>query len=241
MATGPIRPRLCGVHLWQAIVGALGIALVLVSAEVIRVGFAGQPFAIDVLWHNLLALHRSAWFLTPSLALNLLGGTAAMTVITIAVMANLALSRQFFAAAFVGLTVLASAGLSTVAKQIGDRPRPGDSIVVATSGAFPSGHTTATAALLVALALTYLSGQSPSGQSPSGQSARGRNSRRAVIWTLASLGVAAMAFSRTYLFAHWLTDTIGGAILGGSVALLLWAPVAERIASQLRKLRRAGP
>lgn len=216
----PTRPGSLAVHIVQAIAGVLGIVGILAAAEVIRVEFHGQPFRIDVLWHNLLALHRSVWLLDPSLALNLLGGTFAMTVITIVVVVILALSRQPWTAMFVGLTMLVSAVLSTIAKQVGDRPRPGDSVVVALSGAFPSGHTTAAAALLIALALVY---------------ARGRVSRRAVIWSLAILGVAFMAFSRTYLFAHWLTDTIGGAILGGAVALLLWALVAERIDREPRE------
>ena len=32
--------------------------------------------------------------------------------------------------------------------------------------------------------------------------------------------VAAMAWSRIYLGAHWLTDTVGGALLGSGIGLL---------------------
>jgi len=35
--------------------------------------------------------------------------------------------------------------------------------------------------------------------------------------------------SRTYLGAHWLTDTIGGLLLGAGVVIVLWAPFAAKL------------
>jgi membrane-associated phospholipid phosphatase len=40
---------------------------------------------------------------------------------------------------------------------------------------------------------------------------------------LASLGVVGMAWSRTYLQVHWLTDVIAGALLGSGISLLVFA------------------
>jgi membrane-associated phospholipid phosphatase len=62
------------------------------------------------------------------------------------------------------------------------------------------------------------------------------------VWALA------MALSRTYLGAHWLSDTIGGLILGAGVAVIVWAPLAYRLARErtqphpffLAKPRRRG-
>ena len=45
-------------------------------------------------------------------------------------------------------------------------------------------------------------------------------SQRWITWVLAGLWVVMMAWSRTYLEAHWLSDVAGGAILGSSVAVL---------------------
>jgi membrane-associated phospholipid phosphatase len=46
-----------------------------------------------------------------------------------------------------------------------------------------------------------------------------------------------MAWSRTYLAAHWLTDVIGGLFLGVAVGVLVWASV-ETI--RRRRAARAG-
>jgi len=42
-----------------------------------------------------------------------------------------------------------------------------------------------------------------------------------------SLGVIGMAWSRTYLQVHWLTDVIAGALLGSGISLLVFA-IAQR-------------
>ncbi|MET4782462.1 phosphatase PAP2 family protein [Glaciihabitans sp. UYNi722] len=191
-----------------AVIGVLGILSVFASGYLIHLYFGSTLPAVDAAWHGFLQQHRSAWLEYPSLALNLVGGTIAMALVTVAVMAVFFFLRRRWAAMFIGLSVGVSFLLSTVIKQLVDRQRPADNIVVAASGSFPSGHTTAAAAIVVALALVLA---------------------RRWVWMLAVVWILAMAFSRTYLFAHWLSDTAAGAVLGVSVALLLWTPVAARL------------
>jgi undecaprenyl-diphosphatase len=44
--------------------------------------------------------------------------------------------------------------------------------------------------------------------------------------------VVLMALSRTYLGAHWVTDTIGGMLVGGAVAVLVWVLFARRLRAE---------
>jgi membrane-associated phospholipid phosphatase len=106
-----------------------------------------------------------------------------------------------------------SAGLVQVLKVAFGRARPEDILIDIGSGAFPSGHV-ANAATLAALFALLL----------------GR-------WWIALAGalyVVLMALSRTYLGAHWLSDTVGGAVLGMSVALAAWAVFAPHLDRERR-------
>ena len=44
-------------------------------------------------------------------------------------------------------------------------------------------------------------------------------------WALGAVWIVWMCWSRTYLAAHWLTDVLGGLVLGIAVGVLVWASV----------------
>ena len=47
-------------------------------------------------------------------------------------------------------------------------------------------------------------------------------------WIAAGLGIAVMAWSRTYLQVHWLSDVVAGAALGIGVALVVFGAAQRR-------------
>jgi undecaprenyl-diphosphatase len=53
---------------------------------------------------------------------------------------------------------------------------------------------------------------------------------RVWVWCVGAAWAVLMAVSRTYLGAHWLSDTLGGLLLGAAIAVIVWAPLAHRIA-----------
>jgi len=84
-----------------------------------------------------------------------------------------------------------------------DRPRPPDSLIATSAASFPSGHAIAAAVTAVGLVLVLVE------PGPS----RWRWEVRAVVFA------SAMALSRVYLRAHWLSDVVAGALLGCGLAL----------------------
>ena len=87
-------------------------------------------------------------------------------------------------------------------------------MTVATKGSFPSGHAMRSSFLCVFLAvLLWHRG--------------GLVSRLAALGLVPLLGL--LGFARIYLGYHWLSDVVGGMILGGTLALLAATPIASRL------------
>lgn len=101
------------------------------------------------------------------------------------------------------LTMAISQVLIGPVKDLYARARPPDPLVVTTSYSFPSGHSVAGAAIAVAAVIVLI---------PAGPA------RRNLEMVAAGFAVA-MALSRVYLRAHWLTDVAAGAALGTAIAV----------------------
>lgn len=175
-------------------------------------GTAG-PTTPDAWWADLMRDLR----VSPGIALarffDLLGGPIVSGIVVPAAVAGaLVLARRRWAALYLIVASAASAAAVKIVKLTVARPRPDDILVTADFGAFPSGHSANAAVVVTVIAILF-------------------TSRR---WLPAVGGayVATMMLSRTYLSAHWLTDTIAGAALGFTVAMTVWVFMAGRVTAE---------
>ena len=139
-----------------------------------------------------------------AVALSWLGSGLVNWPLRVAALLLLAWRRHWLRLAAFALAVLTSEVLiGTMKAAIGPAAPPGVSLIETSGAAFPSGHAIATAVTAVGLVLVLAA--------PGPQ--RWRWEVYAVEFT------AIMALSRVYLRAHWLSDTVAGALLGAGLAL----------------------
>jgi len=186
--------------LWTA--GGM-LALVVLIALFVPTG----PLAVDRNWSEAMRDIEAPLLTHLALVFNWLGRPLGRAIALALV--GLLLLRRRRRLALVAFAVAESLAplLSTLLKVLVDRTRPPDGLVHPFGASFPSGHATYAGATCLALVLLFTT----------------PGTRRRWWWALASLGVVGMAWSRTYLQVHWLTDVLAGALLGSGVSLLVFA------------------
>lgn len=200
---------------WMLAAGLVLLALAGGFAAVIAANPDHPPVAgLDRWWLSVVRTWQATPLTEAGKALSYVFGPWGGTVIVAVAVVVLLVRRRIWTAVFLALAEACGSGTSQLIKHLVVRPRPPHPLVTADFGSFPSGHVIT--AVGVGLALTM---------------ALVRPGRRA----LALAGVAAVAVMmivcRTYLQAHWLTDTLEGAAVGiGLVLVLGWifAPMMTR-------------
>jgi membrane-associated phospholipid phosphatase len=189
------------------------LALVVLLALLVPAG----PLAVDRSWADAMRHAETPLLTHLALAFNWLGHGPGRALGLALVSLLLLRRRRWLALAAFAVAESLAPLISTLLKALVDRSRPTDGLIHVAGNSFPSGHVTYAGATCVALVLLFTT----------------PGTRRRLWWALAALGVVGMAWSRTYLQVHWLTDAVAGALLGSGISLLVFA-VAQAAATRKR-------
>ena len=195
------------------------LALVGLAALIVPTG----PFALDSHWAELMRDLETPFLTHLALVFNALGRGLWRALTLLAIGLVLFFARRWLALIAFAVTETLTPLIGNLLKTLVDRPRPPGQMLEAHSSSFPSGHASYAAATAVAVVLLF-----------------SRPGRRGHVWPFAVVVIAAMAWSRTYLQVHWLSDALAGAVLGLAVVLLSFGGVQTAATSGLRRLSRAA-
>ena len=179
----------------------------------------GYPTGIDTWWYGIAGVPVGSFGLVIATSLHGIGSAFGVSAcIAIAAAALIAAKRWRDAAGVVTAGAIGVTGSESLKLFVG-RVRPPGALVVETGFSYPSGHSMGAAALATALALLVITAE--------------QRSRAAARWAAvgAVTWILLMMWSRTALQVHWITDTVAGALLGVSAAILargIWQPRPPR-------------
>ena len=209
-----VETRLQIARFWPLFSAITAFALFGVLAAIVVYREKDKPFGFELEWMGRVVAHRSGAWTTVALVFDFLGGGwLAIILIPVIIIGGLLFWRRPWAALYFAIATVSSATVVKVFKVLIGRPRPEDILVTPDFGSFPSGHS-ANAALIAATMGILFS--------------------RVWVWAVGALYTVAMMLSRTYLGAHWISDTVGGMLIGVGVAIVLWAPFAYRLYHEQR-------
>jgi membrane protein DedA with SNARE-associated domain len=211
-AIAPENPRSVAVVLFAGIFITCVIALVNLA---IRAASGTAVSNMDISVFTLMREMRNAPADELMIVLTMLGDGLVMTILALTIIAWLTWRKAYRAALASGFAFVAAKVFEVILKSGIQRPRP---IELTYQGAeffsFPSAHATMAAVIFGVLAV--LVGHS-----------MGRWGR-AVVYATCGVAVVAIAFSRIYLGAHWLSDVLAG-LLFGTVVVAAFGVAVEAI------------
>ena len=189
--------------------GGLFAAFLLLTAVVV----AGWTQSVDDAWLSLMEDSETLRLVSIAELFHDLGSFPIAAVTTMVVAVGFAAMRKWWAVvAWAGMVVGANV-LSTLTKLLVDRSRPVDSLVFEPSASYPSGHAMVSGAA-IGIGLAMIAGIL-------------WPQRRRLFLSIGIIYALVMAWSRTYLRVHWLTDVVGGLLFGTAIVCLVAAVVIQ--------------
>lgn len=202
--------------LWTAV--GLLVAFAAMGAVVLAAPLAPLTQPLDDWWRSVVgqAPESSVHLSLVPMIFQYLGEAPGLLVLIVLVPLGLAVVGRWRSALFVASAGLVTVGLlSQTMKNLVDRPRPAADAALGLygplfsvdHGSYPSGHAVAVGCVVVVVAALI---------PPS------RATARTIGSVVGAFLIAGMVWQRTLINAHWLSDTVFGAVAGVGGALLMW-------------------
>lgn len=190
---------------WWILLAILTVPVFMVVALLIS---NEMLFFADLWWNEHVIVTEGTFWYHIALLCHILGKTAPLCVAAFLI-ASVCLFRGHYRSALFTIVAMAMSILGMRAlKVLITRERPWHDLIEQGGYAFPSGHSMVTATLVSVI--VYLIAVHRSHQLRS----------RRLAFCIAVMATVVMMWSRTALQVHWLSDTIGGSLLGVAIAVL---------------------
>ncbi|MEN8651321.1 phosphatase PAP2 family protein [Streptomyces sp. 21So2-11] len=195
----------------------LGIFCILITALlaiIVQADAAQPPFQeLDEHWLGWMGGPHDGAYAAMAAVLDWFGGPLGV-VVPVGLLIFLIMRKRRWSIFYLLVTYLGGGMLVVqVIKYLVDRPRPENPMVRVDHGSFPSGHAAGAAMLVVMIGALMVPAV-----------------HRRAWWVGGVLFTMAMMWSRTWLHAHWLSDTVAGAAVGAGTALLSWWVFRHKLA-----------
>ncbi len=195
-AAGPAYRR------WALVFAAIaGLLLVVMAVPLL----ADAVAPLDDWFWGVAVNHEYSVLVSAAELLALIGDTLSMTVLVVVGSVVLVWQRRWSAVAVWLLVFTVATALNVAIKEIYQRPRPPQGLVVEHTWSFASGHSLTAAAVALMLVLVWV---------PAGP-------LRRPLLVVGAVYALIMAASRIYLRVHWFTDVAAGLAIGAGTALVL--------------------
>lgn len=190
----------------RAVVLTVGVAAAVAFVALRLFVQAGgyEPLPLDLWWQDLVRDGRTDIGLVLAWIPDVVGGTIGMIVIGAAIVIAFLLAHRKWDAIHIASAIVVVVAIGAPLAAVIARDRPETSLAEQVATSFPSGHTAVATTFALTLALIF---------------------RHWWVWVLGVIWALWMAWSRTYLEAHWLSDVIAGLLEGIAVAAFVWAVV----------------
>ncbi len=194
----------------------VGLALIALAALLgVLIAVEVDPLDIDTWWNGGVSTWAPGFTQLAFLMDFLGGGWFATYLVPLGGALILVIVRRPWAALTFVVASAVSAGIVQIVKALFGRVRPEEILVISDHGSYPSGHTANAATIAVIAVILF---------------------PRAWVALVGAAWVFLMAFSRTQVHAHWLSDTVGGTLFGAGAALAIAAAFTVPLIRESSKL-----